>query len=225
MCDEAGVYDLVWGISRSGEGTALVTVTDKDNNVTASTSWTIENLGNYTPATVHLEGEVAKGDNVLKILFKAEHDGYILNFKDVELKRVADHYACVRNFAIEGQSVTAGEGYDYNCNLPMEYDGSDVTLSFDRVHGSTAVTAVSDGENVTVTEIADGRYSVPAPAANGETVVTVTLTPEEGSVVAYKTVYTMRIFHIGDIVMTGLNIGGTGVGADVIDAVNAQTPG
>ena len=153
------------------------------------------------------------------------HDGYILNLKDVELKRVADHYACVRNFAIEGQSVTAGEGYDYNCNLPMEYDGSDVTLSFDRVHGSTAVTAVSDGENVTVTEIADGRYSVPAPAANGETIVTVTLTPEEGSVVAYKTVYTMRIFHIGDIVMTGLNIGGTGVGADVLDAVNAQTPG
>ncbi len=225
VCDEAGVYDLVWGISRSGEGTALVTVADKDNNVTASTSWAIENLGNYTPATVHLEGEVAKGDNVLKILFKAEHDGYILNFKDVELKRVADHYACVRNFAIEGQSVTAGEGYDYNCNLPMEYDGSDVTLSFDRVHGSTAVTAVSDGENVTVTEIADGRYSVPAPAANGETIVTVTLTPEEGSVVAYKTVYTMRIFHIGDIVMTGLNIGGTGVGADVLDAVNAQTPG
>ena len=225
VCDEAGVYDLVWGISRSGEGTALVTVADKDNNVTASTSWAIENLGNYTPATVHLEGEVAKGDNVLKTLVKAAHAGYILNFKDVELKRVADHYACVRNFAIEGQSVTAGEGYDYNCNLPMEYDGSDVTLSFDRVHGSTAVTAVSDGENVTVTEIADGRYSVPAPAANGETIVTVTLTPEEGSVVAYKTVYTMRIFHIGDIVMTGLNIGGTGVGADVLDAVNAQTPG
>lgn len=225
VCDEAGVYDLVWGISRSGEGTALITVADKDGNVTTSTSWAIENLGNYTPATVHLEGEVAKGDNVLKILFKAEHGGYILNFKDVELKRVADHYACLRNFAIEGQSVTAGEGYDYNCNLPMEYDGSDVTLSFDRVHGSTAVTAVRDGENVTVTEIADGRYSVPAPAANGETIVTVTLTPEEGSVVAYKTVYTMRIFHIGDIVMTGLNIGGTGVGADVIDAVNAQTPG
>lgn len=152
VCDEAGVYDLVWGISRSGEGTALITVADKDGNVTTSTSWAIENLGNYTPATVHLEGEVAKGDNVLKILFKAEHGGYILNFKDVELKRVADHYACLRNFAIEGQSVTAGEGYDYNCNLPMEYDGSDVTLSFDRVHGSTAVTAVRDGENVTVTD-------------------------------------------------------------------------
>jgi len=225
VCDEAGVYDLCWGISRSNEGVATITVTDNADNITANASWSIEALGNYAPATVHLEGEIEKGDNVLKILFNAAHGSYILNFKDVELKRVADHYSCIRDFAIAGLEVTPGEGYDYNCNLPMEFDGSDLTLTFDHPYGEVALSAVKGSDNVSVTKIDGGKYTIPAPAANEEIIVTATLTPDEGSVVAYKTTYTLRIFHIGDIIMTGLNVGGVDMPADVLADVNALTPG
>ncbi|MDE6390967.1 MAG: hypothetical protein K2L26_06090 [Duncaniella sp.] len=158
VCDEAGVYDFTWGISKYGDGTATITVTDKDGNESVRTKWDVEALNNYAPATIHLEGEIAKGDNVLKILFNAPHTGFIVNFNNISLARVADHYSCVRNVAVEGQTVTEGNGYDLNCNLPISYDAETVSFSFDHPYGTVEVTAKKGDENVPVTE-AGGKYT------------------------------------------------------------------
>jgi len=221
VCDEAGVYDLTWGVTKYGEGTTTFTVTDKEGNESVKTKWDVENLSNYAPVTIHLEGEIAKGENVLKILFNAPHTGFIANFNNISLAKVADHYSCVRNVAVEGQTVTEGKGYDFNCNLPITCNAETVSFSFDHPYGTVEVTAKKGEENVAVTE-AGGKYTIPTPASNEETIVTMTLTPEAGSVVAYKTVYTMRVFHIGDIILNELTIDGTPVSDELFAAITAE---
>lgn len=221
VCDEAGVYDLSWGISRYGEGVATITMADKAGNETVNTKWTVGDHANYEPVTVHLEGEVAKGDNVLKILFNAPHTGFIANYNNVSLTRIADKYACVRNVAIEGQTVTEGEGYDLNCNLPISYSAATVDFTLEHPNSSIVVTARKGDSDVTVTE-AGGKYSFAAPGRNEEVIVTMTITPDQGSVVAYQTVYTMRVFHIGEIILSSLTIDGAPAAQEVFDAISAS---
>lgn len=218
--DQPGVYDLNWGVTRYGDGVATISVIDPDGNVSAEGKWTVGQQTNYDPVTVHLGGEVAKGANTLKILFNADHTGFIANFNNIELNRVADHYACVRNVAIDGQKITAGDGYDLNCNLPISYSAGNVDFTFDHPNGSVVVTARKGDADVAVTE-AGGKYSFPAPARNEEVIVTMTLTPDEGSVVAYQTVYTMRVFHIGDIILSELNLDGNPADKELFDKMSA----
>lgn len=221
VCDESGVYDLSWGISRYGDGVATITVTDKEGNESVNTKWTVGDQKDYAPVTVHLEGEVAKGDNILKILFNANHTGFIVNFNNLKMTRVADHYACIRNVAVEGYTVTEGDGYDLNCNLPISFNGSNVSFTMEHPNCSVAVTAKKGDDAVAVTE-AGGKYTIAAPDANEEVIVTMEITPDEGDVVAYKTVYTMRIFHIGEIILDELTIDGTPASEELFAAITAE---
>lgn len=205
VCDQSGVYDLSWGISRYGDGVATITVTDKAGKEAVNSKWSVGQYSNYEPVTVHLEGEIEKGDNVLKILFNADHTGFIANYNDLKMTRVADHYACVRNVAVEGGEITEGDGYDLNCNLPISFSGSEVSFTFDHPNCSVAVSAKKGDADVAVTG-ASGKYTLAAPAPNEEVIVTMEITPDEGDVVAYKTTYTMRIFHIGEIILSELTI-------------------
>lgn len=221
VCDESGVYDLSWGVSRYGDGVATITVTDKDGNESVNTKWAVGDHKDYEPVTVHLEGEVAEGDNVLKILFNADHTGFIANYNNLKMTRIAEHYACVKNVTVDGFDVTEGEGYDLNCNLPISFKGSEVTFAMEHPNSSVAVTAKKGDETVAVTEAA-GKYTIAAPAANEEIIVTMEITPDEGDVVAYKTVYTMRIFHIGEIILNELTIDGTPASDELFAAITAD---
>lgn len=224
FCDQAGVYDLSWGITRYDGGVANISVADADGNITASAAWPIANLSNYEKATVHIPGEIKAGENTLKVLFNSTSGGFLVNYNNLEMTRIGDHYAAISDIRIAGQTVTAGEGCAYNCNLPLGFSEQNVTLSFTKSYGDVSLTAVdAEGNPIALTKNSDGTYSMPAPAVNTESLVTLTLTPEAAEgIVCYKTVYTLRLFQIGDIILNELKIDGKDAPAELLDALSAE---
>lgn len=101
---------------------------------------------------------------MLKLVFNANHGGFIANYKDMVLEKIADHCATFRGVAIDGQDVTAGEGYDWNCNLPLDFAATTTVKTNANANAIITATAVDgDGNAVAVTDNGDGTYTLPTP--------------------------------------------------------------
>lgn len=225
ICQEAGVYSLDFEMARYDGGTMGVTVADASTGkVEASTEFAInENVpGSYTPQSIVLPGEITDGLKTLTLTFESPSTGFIANYQKVELKKMASHLAAVTGLTIDGQTVTKGDATDWLCNLPINYDAETVTFTVASQYCQLAVTAANEaGEPVTVTPGEAGSYSVPTPEANKATIVTIAVTADDGAA-ATQQAYTLRLFRLGDIMVSALTVDGEELPAELIDALNAD---
>ncbi|MDE5923000.1 MAG: hypothetical protein K2G79_05870, partial [Muribaculum sp.] len=221
--DQAGVYAMTLPVSRYGDGVLNVTVTNQSNVVEAETNWTLPaESPNYTEHVINLEGELTTGRKVLKLVFNANHGGFIANYKDMVLEKIADHCATFRGVAIDGQDVTAGEGYDWNCNLPLDFAATTTVKTNANANAIITATAVDgDGNAVAVTNNGDGTFTLPTPAGSTQTIVTFNVAAEEG-VLVFNDTYTLRLYRIGDIIVNSLTIDEVNAPAELLEALNAS---
>lgn len=216
---EAGVYKMTIPMTRYGDGTITTTVTDVETGVTeAQGVWTMVNAANYENVDVVVEGELSTGQKSLTMNF-ATSSSFLLNYKSFTMTRVADHFARISSLTIDGQTVTAGDDSDWYCQLPAE-TANKLTFSIVKTAGSVSATATdASGNPVTVTDNGDATYTIDSPAPGTNTVVTLTLTPEEGAMSA-KTTYTLKLFRIGEISLLGVTI--DGIATDIVEELNSN---
>ncbi len=223
--DQEGVYAMTLPLSKYGDGILNITVTDKATKaVEAETHWTIPaESANYTPQTINVEGELTTGGKTLKLIFNASHTGFIANYKDMSFEKIADHCATFRGVTIDGQEVTAGEGYDWNCNLPLDYTSANTTLKVNTNDNTVVTATATDGQGnaVAVTDNGDGTFSIPTPAGSTETIVTFNVAGKADDVLVFRDTYTIRLYHIGDIIINALTIDDVDAPAELIAALNA----
>ena len=212
---QAGVYQMSWPIAVSGGGDVTIQAVDATTNeIEASFTGTLPKIDTWD---LVLPGKINEGAINLDLAFAATHGSWVLNFYAPTLTKIADEYACVSGISLpEGLSVEQLEGYDWAVNLPLDYSG-DFTFKPEVANGTIEVKA---GDAVITP--AEGSYTIPAPAANEETIVTITLTPGENAYAA-QTVYKLRLFHIGGVVMTGITIDGDELDSEIIDVLNSET--
>ncbi len=225
ICQEAVVYSLNMEMARYNGGTMGITVTDAaTGKVEVSTQFAIDESvpGSYTPQSIALPGEISEGLKTLTLSFESSSTGFIANYQKVELKKMASQLASITGLAIDGQTVTKGDETDWLCNLPINYDAETVTFTVSSQNCQLTVTAADEaGESIPVTPGEAGAYSVPTPGANKATIVTMTLTPNDGAA-APQTAYTLRLFRLGGIMVSALTVDGEELPAELIDALNAE---
>ena len=227
VCDEPGVYEMSTLLQRYNQGGTInikvvdtatgTTEVDGDYVVSANAS------ANYVNTRIPMAGEMTKGIKKMTFTFSGG-SSFICNYKALTLKRVADHWACIKGVTIEGQKVNSGNTNDWECNLPKDYAGERVSFNVQAVHGSLTISAIQDGKEVEVTDLSNGTYSIPTPAPNQETIVTATLTPSEGALTGQKT-YTLRLFRIGDIRIARATVDGFDLDGSIIQQLNDATTG
>ena len=227
VCDEAGVYEMTTQLQRYNQGGTINikvvdvatgnTEVDGDYVVSASAST------NYVSTRIPMAGEMTKGLKKMTFTFSGG-SSFICNYKALTFKRVADHWATVKGASIGGQTVKEGTETDWVCNLPKDYTEERVTFNLKAVHGTLAVTAKQDGNNVEVTDLGNGSYSIDTPEPNKETIVTATLTPDEGALAGQK-IFTLRVFRIGDIRIAKATVDGFELDASVLQQLNDETTG
>ena len=218
-CTEAGVYALTMDVARYGDCRIEFFVTDDNTGEQeAATTYyvTTANPRDYTATTFHLGGELTTGMKKLKIAFY-DGGGFLINYKNMKLDRVGDHYASIKSVAVSGQTVTAGDDTDWFCQLPADYAAT-TTFSVNKANCTIVATAANGGNAVTVTDNGDGTYTLPTPGPSENTTVTLTLTPDEGAA-SGKSVYTLKIFRIGEISLADVQIDGLSV--NVLETINA----
>jgi pectin methylesterase-like acyl-CoA thioesterase len=121
--------------------------------------------------------------------------------------------------SIAGQTVTAGTDYDYECKIPKSFSGKTISIKPSFINAALTITAKDDSDKeVAVTYASDSIYTIPVPAQNKNTYLTFTLSPNEGCI-APKSVYTMRVFHIGDLKVSKVTIDGT-ENVQLLDGLN-----
>lgn len=223
VCHKAGVYEITMPFSAyTPSGIINWQVVDKaTGNVEVDFDYEIPTeLTNYTPGTFLLGGQITEGTKDFIITMKANHGGWIANFKQPTFEWVGEKYAEVKTIEMVGQEVVAGETTDWEVMLPGNYGSDVITIKPVVTNGKIELTAKdADDADVAVTTAADGAYTLPAPAPNGVYVITATLTPDEG-VFSSKTVYTMRVFRIGGLTVTDVLVDGHSIDADVVAALN-----
>lgn len=225
ICTEAGAYSLGIDLTRYNGGTMAVAVADgSTGTVEASAEFVIgDNVqGNYAPQTIVLSGQISEGVKTLTLNFTNDNGGYIANYKNLQLTRIASEVAEITGVTVGGESASAGDVTDWLYNLPVDYAGQTVTFAADYANCTLNVSATDDaGQAVSVTAGAGGSYSVPVPAANSGITVTLKPVPAEGAA-AVKDAYTLRIFRLGGIVMTSVTADGDELGQDIVDALNSD---
>ena len=225
ICQEAGIYSLDMEMARYNGGTMVITVTDAaTGKVEVNTQFAIDESvpGSYTPQSIALPGEISEGLKTLTLSFESSSTGFIANYQKVELKKMASQLASITGLAIDGQTVTQGDETDWLCNLPINYAAEKVTFTVSSQNCQLTVTAADEaGKPITVTPGEAGAYSVPTPGANKATIVTMTLTPNDGAA-APQTAYTLRLFRLGGIMVSALTVDGEELPAELIDALNAE---
>lgn len=223
VCHKAGVYEITMPFAAyTPSGVMNWTFIDKaTGNVEVSYDYEIPtDLTNYAEGTFLLGGQLTEGTKDLVITFKANHGGWITNIKQPTFEWIGEKYSEIKAIELVGSEVTAGETTDWEVMLPGNYDSGTITLKPVFTNGTVEL-AAKNGDNDVAVTAADGLYTLPAPAPNEVYIVTATLTPDAG-VFAAKTVYTMRIFRIGDLTVTALTIDGREVGAEIVDALNGD---
>lgn len=225
ICTQAGAYSLTMDMARYDGGTMLVTVADASTGATeASTSFAVDESvsASYAEQSIVLPGYISEGLKTLTLAFSSESDGYICNYQNVGFNHLASLMASVTGVTIAGQTVVGGDSTDWLCNLPTDYAGEEVTFGVESQNCTLSVTAADEAGNpVAVTALADGNYSVPVPQANTAVVVAMRVEPVEGAA-ALQEEYTLRLFRLGDMLMTAITVDGEELPAETLDALNAD---
>ncbi len=217
ICSQAGVYKMTIPMTRYGDGTITTTITDDETGtVEASSVWTITNPSNYADTDVNIDGELTTGLKTMTLQF-ATSSSFLLNYKDITMTRIADHFSKISGVTVTGQTVTAGDDTDWYCQLPVNH-GNTTTFGVTAVYGTVTATAVdAENQNVAVTDNGDGTFTLATPAAGSYNVITLTLTPTSGT--AYnKTVYTLKLFRIGEVTLSNVTVDGKDIG--VVSDIN-----
>lgn len=220
-CTKAGVYSLTMDIARYGDCQLnLSVIDDATGKVEAQGSHTIDSNApkDYTSTTIALGGELTTGMKKLRISFNSESSGFLVNYKNMAMAHTGDHYASISGLSIEGQNVTDGDDSDWYCQLPANYS-STTTFGVTAKNGTVNVTAKSGEKGITVTDNGNGTYTLPTPAPSETTLVNLALTPDEGTA-SSQTVYTFKLFRIGEISLTDVLIDGFSVADDVLTTLN-----
>ena len=227
ICDEPGVYEINTQLQRYNQGGTMNikvediatgnTEVDGDYVITANAST------NYVSTRIPMAGEMTKGIKKMTFTFSGG-SSFICNYKALTFKRVADYWSTVKGASIEGQTIKKGADTDWECNLPKDYAGEQVTFNLQAVHGSLMVSANQDGKDVAVTDLGEGNYSIATPEPNKETIVTATLTPGEGALAGQKT-FTLRVFRIGDIRVSRATVDGFDLDSSLLQSLNDATTG
>ncbi len=217
ICSQDGVYKMTVPMTKYGDGTIHITVTDDETgNVEADNVWTMVSASNYENIDIPVDGELTYGMKTLTMRF-ATTSNFLCNYKDITMTRIADHYAKVNGVSIENQTVTEGTTTDWYCQLPINYDAT-TTFGVTAPYGTVAVTAKDDADNnVAVTDNGNGTYTIATPGMGRTTIVTMVLTPNDGTVYN-QTTYTLKLFRIGEISLTAVTV--DGVAIDVLDDIN-----
>lgn len=117
----------------------------------------------------------------------------------------------ITGISVEGTATTASsrEGYDYEYTLPNSFENVTTNLSVASANGTVTVKAVNaaNNEEVAVTDLGNGSYSVPTPAKDDHYDVTFTIAPAEGAKVL-KDSYKLYLFHAGEPKVESLTIDG-----------------
>ncbi|MBP1541162.1 MAG: hypothetical protein ILA25_03210 [Prevotella sp.] len=215
-----GAYDLTLDIYRYNQGGMLnVKITDLSTGATEySDDYTIapDAPATYTTNTIAIPS-ISTGFKAMTFTF-SNGSSYIANYKNVQLayKGVASE---ISGYTVTGQTVTTGTDTDYLCNLPVTCNAT-TTFAVSATNGTISVTAKNSSDTaVAVTDNGDGTYTVNTPDMNDYIIVTTTLTPAAGASAA-KTIYTLKLFHIGDISLTAITVDGVSIG--VLDDINAS---
>ena len=165
-----------------------------------------------------LPGVITKGRKSVRFDVNSSNGGFLINWKVPTFNKIGESFAQLSNLTVADKTITSGEveGYDYAFTIPMNYTGSAVTFT-PEVEGATAVITASG--DVTVTDNGDGTYSIPTPALNAETIVTISLDAEDG---AYKgkEQYTARFFRLGGVMLSSLDIDSFSLDTNTIEALN-----
>jgi beta-glucosidase len=217
ICSQDGVYKMTVPMTKYGDGTIHITVTDDETgNVEADNVWTMVSASNYENIDIPVDGELTYGMKTLTMQF-ATTSSFLCNYKDITMTRIADHYAKVNGVSIENQTVTEGTSTDWYCQLPINYDAT-TTFGVTAPYGTVAVTAKDDADSdVAVTDNGNGTYTIATPGMGRTTIVTMVLTPNDGTVYN-QTTYTLKLFRIGEISLTAVTV--DGVAIDVLDDIN-----
>ncbi len=171
-------------------------------------------------ADILLEGLLTPGKKTIKYTFHSESSGFIANYVDHMVTKVGDKFAALKNLTVEGVEPIEFEGYDFTFNIPMAYDAETVKLNADFA-GCTIKAAMGETE---LPVSAEGVIEVPTPAPGDACEVLITLVAEEG-VASAKTEFKVRIYHIGGIVISGIDIDGLQVNDELVAALNEDKEG
>lgn len=223
-CAIPGVYTVELPFSYNAGGDVKIEVIDNaTSKVEAEALHTfvkMDNEGAYPSRSILLGGFITEGTKSVAITFynpAVVTSGWIGNCGAPTFVKTGDAYAAITSVAIEGVAAEEFEGFDYAFNLPIDYSSPKTTLNVASL-GATVAASASVGE---ITDNGDGTFTVDTPAPNAETVVTFTLTPDNGA--AYdKLEYRVRIYHIGDVMLGSLSVDGENVDAAVVEALNAE---
>ncbi|MDE5749311.1 MAG: hypothetical protein K2H87_00910, partial [Duncaniella sp.] len=216
FCTDPGVYrmdmEIPWFNASADLG---ITITDRVTKTKqVDTKYLVTGTQN---AQILLPGLITTGKKDIEFNIITTNGGFIINWKTPTFVKVGETFATVSSVttAVEGVQPVEQDGFDWAFNIPSDFNGSDVT--FDVSNLNSTLTATS--EQAEVTSLGDGKFSIPVPAPNAETVVKLAITPAEGAY-SEKTEYTVRFFRIGGVILTGLKVNSLDVDADKVAAIN-----
>lgn len=223
-CTEAGVYDMVFPVSRINGGVMTLTVTDKaTKTVEATTVWEIPMSDNrdYIDRTVRIADRISTGEKTLKLLFNSDQSSWVCNYKAMTFTKYAENSASISGLKVNGETAEGAAAYDWAVNIPAAYEGSTVTLVPDAKNAIVTATAKDgDGNDVAVSKAPDGVFSIPVPSPGTEAIVTFAVEPDGANILPVKESYTLRIFRIGEDKVTELTIDGTPLTAEQLETLN-----
>ncbi|MDE6511269.1 MAG: hypothetical protein K2L00_04140, partial [Muribaculaceae bacterium] len=214
---EAGVYNMNVNFNWfANESDFQIEITDQATGIKEINTY--YHITGKHIADILLEGVLTPGKKTIKYTFHSESSGYLANYINHSVTKVGESYAALKNIAIEGLEPVKYEGYDYSFNIPMDYSAETIKVKVDFFGGSLKAAA---GE--TELPVSDeGMIAVPTPAPNEAAEISLSLLLDEGAY-AGKTDYKVRLFHIGDIILSGITLDGLTPDDNVISALNEES--
>ena len=178
---------------------------------------TYYNIPDKHEANILLEGTLTEGKKTIKYTFLSDSDGYLVNYRNQTLTKVGETYAALKSVTGEGISAVETEGYDFSFNIPADYEGETVSLKAELLN---AALNVKTGETV-IPVSAEGIFELPVPTANEASEADLTLTLGEGAY-AGQTEFKLRLFHVGEVILSGLTFDGLAVDEEAIATLQSE---
>ena len=174
-------------------------------------------IPNKHEANILLEGTLTEGKKTIKYSFLSNSSEYLVNYRNQTITKVGETYAALKSVTGEGISAVETEGYDFSFNIPADYEGETVSLKAELLNAALNVKA---GETV-IPVSAEGVFELPVPTANEASEADLTLTLGEGAY-AGQTEFKLRLFHVGEVVLSGLTFDGLAVDEEAIATLQSE---
>ncbi|MDE6370911.1 MAG: hypothetical protein K2K92_05425 [Duncaniella sp.] len=216
FCSEQGVYMMDIDFY-DFYNTSTLGVNVKDRTTGKTEVDTRYDVTEKHKASILLPGILTVGKKDIEFIVTSEKSGFMFNYYTPSFRKVGDSFASVYDVKALNDDVTSVNvnEYDWAFNIPSEFSSESITFDVEFQSSTLSVSA----EGAEVSELGGGKYSIPVPAPNGETIVTLAITPDAGAYSSQQE-YKVRFFRIGGVVLTGLNINSIELDAAKVDAIN-----